>query len=117
MMRISGLTAESLRLEQDVRRLEVAVDDVATVGRLQRRGDLAGESQPRSSQSLFALELGRQRLAIDVVHRDEPATAVELAAAEEPHDPGMVQRRDRLGFVEKPRQVLLDRGTAARAGL
>ena len=83
------------------------MDDVAMMGRLQRRGDLAGETKTGSAQSLFALDPGRQRLTIDVFHGDEATTTVDRSAAEEPHDTGMTQRRDRLGFVEKARHVLL----------
>lgn len=77
------------------------------MGRLQRRGDLAGETKTGSTESFFALDPGRQRLTIDVFHGDEATTTVDRSAAEEPHDTGMTQRRDRLGFVEKARHVLL----------
>ena len=95
------------RWNQDVRRLEIAMDDVSTVRSLQCRGDQARQPQTFPSQSLFALELGGQRFTVDKLHRDVTATVVERSAAEQSHDARMIQRRNCLGFVQKPRRRLL----------
>ena len=54
--------------DKDVRRLEVAMDDVFDVRRLERRRDLRGQPQRLGWRERLPLFGGDDRYAVDVLH-------------------------------------------------
>ena len=82
-----GVTAE----QQDVLGLDVAVDDAALVGVLQRLGRLAGElERVVDGELLLPVEPVAQRLALDERH-DVVEQAVGLARVVEAEDVGVLE--------------------------
>ena len=113
-----------VRADEDVRRLDVAVNEPARMGGVQRGRDLAGDRE-RAPHGQPAL-LGDQRLQVgplDAGHRD-PEEVVVLARVVDRDDVGVVERgrEPRLaqeavaevGFAE-PRREELQRGPAPQA--
>lgn len=80
-----------VRLDLDVGRLQVAVDDSRLVRRLQRGRDLS-----RDAQSLVRVERPFRRRALDVLHDQVVRPDVVQRA-----NVGMIQRRDRLGLARE----------------
>jgi hypothetical protein len=90
--------------EQDVGRLDVAVQKSTLMGVVQRRSD--GPDDGRHLVEWHAVRVAvlehlRGVGAVDVVHRD-PQPAFELTAIVQAHDVGMPQRRGELGFPVEP---------------
>ena len=79
--------------QQDVLRLDVAVDDAVVVRVVERAGDLARDAQRVGHRQLpLAVEPVAQGLALDERHR-EPELAVGLARVEHGEDVRMLQPR------------------------
>ena len=88
-------------VEQDVLRLDVAVDDCA-VGVLERVGDLAGElERVPERELLFPLQPVPQRLAFHVRH-DVVEEARRLRPSRRGQDVGMMEPGGDLDFAEEP---------------
>ncbi len=79
--------------DQDVRRLDVAVDDPAVVGRGERVGDLGDQAGGgvRGERTLLLDDL-REVAALDVLH-DEPVLVAVDREVEDGHDVGVVEGR------------------------
>ena len=78
-------------LDENVVRLDIAVDDVVRVGMLQRVGDVAGDLEGAlDGELLLALNEGAERVPVDVRHR-VVQDVVGLSGAEHRHDARMVQ--------------------------
>ena len=93
-----------LAVDQDIGRLQIAVEDAAPVGVIDGRGD--GRDQPRRGR-----EIGRelaeppiQALPLDQLHAEE-SPARGMAHFVDRHDVGMVEVGDRLGLVLEPDQL------------
>ena len=90
------------RIEQDVRGLDVAVDDIAAVGVAQGVGDLARDLERVADRELaFTVEALAQGLALDVGH-DVIDQAVDLVGIVQRQDVGMVQAGGDLDLTQKP---------------
>ena len=91
-------------LDQDVRRLEVAVDDPLLVRVLHRRADLAEERQPlREAEPVLVAVVG-ERDALDQLHDEERPAAVGGAGVEDLGDVGVVHQRQGLPLGLEPGQ-------------
>jgi hypothetical protein len=88
-------------VEQDVRGLDVAVDEAVGVGGVQGGGDLSAD---RDGACRLELALrSQQRLevcAVDVAH-DEVELPVDLACVVDRHHVRVLERRRRLGLGEE----------------
>ena len=88
--------------EQDVLRLDVAMDDALPVGVGQRVGDLARDLQRVLHRELgLARQAVPQRLALDVGH-DVVEEAVGLARVVQRQDVGMAQVGRDLDLAQEP---------------
>ena len=87
-----------LRIDHDVRRFQIAMDDAGFVRGGEAGGDLTGEQQhARQRQPRFALQQGRQVGALHVLHRQ-----IERAL-----DFAQVVDADHVGMGHLPRQLQL----------
>ena len=77
--------------DQDVRRLDVAMDDQVGVGVLDGLGDIEEQPQPPLDGALIRVAILRDRLAVDVFHRQPGLAVRRRAAVYQPGDVGMVQ--------------------------
>jgi len=90
------------RIEQDVGRLDIAMDHVAAVGIAQRVGHLPRDLQRIGDGQLpLAIEALAQGLALDVRH-DVVDQAVHLVGVVQRKDVGMVQAGGDLDLVQEP---------------
>jgi hypothetical protein len=90
------------RAHDDVRRLEVTVDDVQAV-RVSQRGQHAAQDAQRAPEPRAALREQRgEVLARQVLHDHERALAVE-PEVRDGHDVGVRERRERLGLTLEAR--------------
>ena len=78
--------------DEDVCRLDVAVDDAARVGGIQRVGDVNAQFQEVVDGQGPLADAMLQRPAVEQLHHEEPL-AVVLADVEERADVGVIQRR------------------------
>ncbi len=98
--------------EEDVFRLDVAMDDAARVRVLERRGDLAGDAERFvDRESSLAAEPFAKRLAFDERHGEEHAS-VGLSGIEEGEDVRVVEPGDGADLGEEA--VVADRGVELR---
>ena len=89
------------RVDDDVRGLEVAVDDEVLVRVLDRRADVEEQPQPRLDAQPVGVAVRGDRLAVHVLHHEVRQLAVGDAAVEELRDVRMAQRREDLPLGEK----------------
>ena len=88
-------------VEQDVVRLDVAVDQAMVVGVVERAGDFRGDADGIVHRQLdLALEPGAERSALDVGHYVEHR-ALDPARVEQGKDVGMVQVGGGLDLLEE----------------
>src|SRR6185436_11115721 len=87
--------------DEDVRRLDVAVQDAARVRGVERVGNLHGEPQQQADGERPAVDLARQRAAFEQLHRDEGAPVV-LVYLVDGADVRVVQRGRGARFAQKP---------------
>jgi hypothetical protein len=107
---VSGGTGDAEISEQgltprheDVLGLDVAVNDAARVGVVERVADLAGDAgYLGEGERLLTLETSAQGLALDVRHHEEEIT-VGIAGVVQWQDVGMLQTRDELNL---PREAV-----------
>ncbi len=89
--------------EVDVRRLEIAVNDVRGVCLAQRAGNLPRDPHRAVLGEIARLtNRGRERLALQVLHRDVTDGAVDFAEIEDGHRVGMTQLRHRARLEKQP---------------
>ncbi len=89
-------------VEQDVLRLDVAVDHAVAVGVVERIGHRDGDPDRLVHAQLgLAVELRAQRLAVDERH-DVEEEAVGGAGIEERQDVGVLQRRGGRDLLDEP---------------
>lgn len=98
--------------ELDVAGLQVAVDDAALVGALERGGDLVGRAQHLLQRQRAFLQAVGKGGALDQLE-DEHERAVRGLDAVDLADMGMVQRGEHLGFAAQPRDPV---GIGGEAG-
>ena len=87
--------------DEDVGRLDVAVDDAARVGGGQAVGDLGGDGQGLGRGQGAALDLGPQALAAAEGHGDEHAPVLALADLVDGADVRVVEDGGGLGLVDE----------------
>ena len=87
--------------DEDVLRLDVAVDDGALVGVVERLAEVGADLADLAvAEGAVAVHLG-QRRAVDQLG-DEQGVAVLLAHLIEGHDPRVVEPRRGLGLAQNP---------------
>jgi len=91
--------------DEDVRRLDVPVDDPAHVRRVERVGDLDRELEQRLGAHRAGGDPCGQRLALEELH-DEERPAVLLVDVEDAADVRMGQRGCRTGLPLQPLERL-----------
>ena len=100
-----GELGAALRVEEDVRGLQVAVDDPVRVRMGEAGGDLGREPlRLEVGQRPTAAEALLERAAAEVFE-DEVRPALGLADVVDPGDVRMGQRGDRAGLPDEPRRV------------
>ena len=99
-----GTGLSSCKVDEDVRRLDVAVDDPLLVGMLDRLADRDEQLEPiRGDSSLVVAELG-ERDALHKLHHEVRRTVLGRAGIEQLGDIRVVHDRDRLPLGFEPRQ-------------
>ena len=99
-------------VEQNVLRLDVAVDDALVVGELQRVANLRHDGQRLARRNAAGVEQLPQVHAVHEFH-EEIKQAVRPAEFVNRHDAGMIELRQRLGFAG---EAFGKRGVVADAG-
>lgn len=94
----------AIGLHQDVRRLDVAVDDQVLVGELDRAADVGEEPQPRVDRQPGLVTVARDRHALDVLHDEVRPTVRRGAAIVEPCDVRVLERGEDLPLVAEAEQ-------------
>ena len=107
-------TGPALVVDHDVRGLDVAVDDAAPVGVLQRIGHLGNQTGRLTRGRPTARQEVRQGQAPDEV-ADQIGQALMLANLVHRHDPRVAQLRDTAGLAQEAIPILI-RGQVAGAG-
>ena len=111
--RLGETKVEKLRVtasgHEDVRRFDVAMNDVAAVRRVQRIGDLDRELERLVAGKRLAVDAFLQRLPFEPLHHDE-GPALVLADFVNDADVRMIQRRRGPRLADKP----LERGLVGR---
>jgi hypothetical protein len=101
-----GDVRAALGVGQHVGRLQVAVEDAAHVGVMQRLGHLGHERRGGARVVLSGVQATDEAPPGDQLH-GEVALAVVLAHLVERHDPGVVEQRHGLGLVLEPPQIVV----------
>ncbi len=94
----------SVRTDEQVARLQVAVDDAAPMGELDRFEDGGEELEPARQGKRLAPEVGDEILALDVLERQEPGAVGGAPALDEAGDPRMLERRQDAHLVAEAAQ-------------
>ena len=87
--------------EEEVRRLDVAMDDAAPVRDRESLGDAASDRERLAHARRSAREAVRQVLTLQPLHREKPLATAELAVCEVTHDRGMLQLGEDLRFLHE----------------
>ena len=91
----------ALAFDQDVVRLDVAVDDAGGVGGVERFGDLAEQGDgARRRQRPLAVDRPAQVAALDQAHRHDQL-AVDLARVEDRHHRRVVEAGGEAGLAQE----------------
>ena len=101
--------------DEEVLRLQVAVDDPLLVGGGQRPRDLRAVVHGLAGRQRAVCELHPQRLAVEQLG-DGVCHAVRSAEVEDGQDLGMRERGHRLGLALEARQGIRVQGEVLRAG-
>jgi hypothetical protein len=96
----------SARRDEDIRGLDVAVDDLARMRRVQRVCHLNRDVDEHVHRHRFSVDQVAERLAFEQLHGDE-LRALELVDLVDGADVRVVQRRRRARFTQKPTDRLL----------
>ena len=91
-------------LDQDVGRLQVAVDDPLLVGVLHRRADQAEQGQPLGHGQAVLVAILGDRHPLDQVHHEERPPLAGRAGVEHPGDVGVVHDGQGLALRVEPGQ-------------
>ncbi len=94
---------------EDVRRFDVAMNDVAAVRRVERIGDLNRQLERFVARKRLAVDAFLERLPFEQLHHDE-GPALVLADFVNDADVRMIQRRRGPRLTDKP----LERGLVSR---
>src|SRR5690349_21812285 len=98
-----------LALDEDVLRLDVAMDDVASVRVVQRFGDVARDREGTLEGQLpLAVDEGAERLTLDEWHRVVEDEVARLPDAEDRDDPRMMKAHRELDLP--PEAIDVDAG-------
>ncbi|MFO0744357.1 MAG: hypothetical protein U1F43_01615 [Myxococcota bacterium] len=99
-------TAPRVGHQEEVLGLQIAVDDAGRVGLGQRLEDLRAEAAGvEQRQRRLAAEVARERLALEVLHRQEQAPVLRLAELDELHDMRMVEPGDDARLLLEARDL------------
>ena len=85
-----------MRGDQDVRRLQVAVDDPLAVGVLHGLADREEQVQPLAGRELLLIAVVDDRDALDQLHDEVRPAALRRAGVEDAGDVGVVHQREGL---------------------
>ena len=100
----------------DVRRLQIAVDDVLLVRGVERVGDLLRDRQRLVERDRAARDPRRQVVAVDQFH-DQGGEVRCLLEAVDRRDVRMVESREHFGFALKAREAIRIAGHRGRQHL
>ena len=89
--------------DQNVRRLDVAMDDELAVRELHRRADIAEQRDAFFDAQLALRGVAQQRFAVDVFHREVRTSIVGDAAVEQARDVRMFETREDLPLAQETR--------------
>ncbi len=92
-------------LEEQVARLQIAVDDAARVHRAERLGGALAEHERLRERERRALEALLEALSVEPLHHEEALAAVELAVRDVADDAVVREARDELRLAEEARGV------------
>jgi hypothetical protein len=95
-----------LRDQEDVGRLEIAVDDAFAVGRRQRRADLADDRRDLGERHRAAPQAIGQRLADQELEHQVRRAVGQLVPVVDLDDVGVAQARRDLGLAAEPGERL-----------
>ena len=87
--------------DEDIRRLDVSMNDPFLVRGAERMGDLLDHVERVASRQWTAFVLPLERLAFVVRHHDEEQAAVRLTNVMDDSDVRVVERRSRFGFGDE----------------
>jgi len=104
------------RSDEDVRRLNVAVNHAFRMGRIERVGNLNAKIEQLLQVWMMAREVAVERLAVNQLHGDE-VFASGFADFIDGRNVGMIQRRGRACFELEPLERLLVLGQVFRQKL
>src|SRR6185437_4107697 len=105
-IRVLDTVDRRARLEQDVARADVAVDEAVQMRRVESVGDLPDEPEGVVELEPVVSTEQRGERAADVLHRDEAAASV-LALAVDRDDVRVLKRGGALRLVPEPAAELL----------
>ena len=88
------------RSDEDIRGLDIAMNDAAGMSGVERIGNLNREIEERGKRNRAAADSFAERLAFEQLH-DEKWAAIRFAYVEERADAGMIQRGDGARFALK----------------
>ena len=96
-----------LLVDEHVARLEVAMHDTALMRVMDRAAHRDEQRHARVDRQSMLVAIGRQRQAVEVVHREERAAVLGAARFEDARDAGMIELRQHLALgLEALQQVL-----------
>ena len=99
---LHGAIAAGLHRDEDVARLQIAVDDACFVRGGERGEDLVDQWQRAGGRHrAFAGHHRLERLALEELHHHVLAAVGEVAEADDLDDPPVLDRRERLGLFEE----------------
>ena len=92
-------------VQEDVRRLHVAVNDALLMGEVERARHAGADVTERLGVDRpFALDARGEGLAVEQLEDQERRAVLGLAEVEDPHDARVLHAADRLGLVEEATQ-------------
>ena len=91
-------------IDQDVARLQVAMDDEVAMRIVDGGADREKQAQAGLDPQLVLCGIGRDPGTIDVLHDDVGETMVRRAAIEQSADVGMLEPRERLSLATEARE-------------
>ncbi|MCZ7679675.1 MAG: hypothetical protein M5U28_13310 [Sandaracinaceae bacterium] len=104
---LHALEAAGQRHEEDVGRLEVAVDDARLVRGRERRQELHGDGRGARRREAAALQHREERLALEQLHDQEGRLARRLHEVGHLHDVRVHEPAGRLGLAAEALEVEL----------
>ena len=88
-------------LEEEVARLEIAVDDPVRVHRAERLRDALPEQERLGERERRALQARLEALSFEPLHHEVALAAVDLTVGDEAHDAVVIEARDELRLADE----------------